>query len=300
MPATSQTRDLERLAADAAVDDVVEAVRRDGACIVENLLPPDELAALRAELEPIIDASDFGTDSFVGRRTKRSGALLAQSPASQAVAMHPLVLESVRAFLSQWTRKVQLMLTQTIAIGPEEPAQLLHRDRLAWGGYLPRSIEPQLNTIWAVTDFTEENGATRVAPGSHEWPDDREAAEDEVVQAAMPAGSVVIYSGTVIHGGGENRSSETRIGLNMDYCLDWLRQEENQYLSYPPAVASTFPEELAGLIGYTGGGLVLGYWSDLEDPDERGIKLAEAAAGNLKKPGGSIVTSINEAQSSSA
>ncbi|MEM7285084.1 MAG: phytanoyl-CoA dioxygenase family protein, partial [Actinomycetota bacterium] len=205
--------------------------------------------------------------------------------------------ESVRTFLSEWTRKVQLMLTQTIAIGPEEPAQLLHRDRLAWGGHIPRSIEPQLNTIWAITDFTEENGATRVVPGSHEWRDDREPTEGEVVQAVMPAGSVVIYSGTVIHGGGENRATDTRIGLNMDYCLDWLRQEENQYLSYPPAVASTFPEELAALIGYTGGGLVLGYWSDLDDPTDRGVKLAEAAAGNLREKGGSIVTSINEAQS---
>lgn len=296
MTAASQTRDLERLAADASVDEVVAAVQRDGACIVEHVLVGEDLAALRAELEPIIDASDFGTDSFVGRRTKRSGALLAQSPLAQQVALNPLVLDSVRAFLSQWTRKVQLMLTQTIAIGPEEPAQLLHRDRLAWGGYLPRSIEPQLNTIWAVTDFTEENGATRVVPGSHEWPDDREATEDEVVQAVMPAGSVVIYSGSVIHGGGENRSDETRIGLNMDYCLDWLRQEENQYLSYPPAVASTFPEELAALIGYTGGGLVLGYWSDLDDPNDRGVKLAEAATGNLREPGGSIVTSINEVQ----
>ncbi len=295
MANSTTTRQLERFGPDATVDEVVDAVRRDGACIVENLIGPDDLAELRAELEPIIDASAYGTDSFVGRRTRRSGALLAQSQASHALALHPLVLDSVKAFLDQWTRRVQLMLTQTIAIGPEEPAQLLHRDRLAWGGYLPRSIEPQLNTIWAITEFTEENGATRVVPGSNEWPDDREATEDEVVQAVMPAGSVVIYSGSVIHGGGENRSEDTRVGLNIDYCLDWLRQEENQYLSYPPAVASEFSPELAGLVGYTGGGPVLGYWSDLDDPDERGTKLAEAAVGNERGGGGSIIHSINEA-----
>ena len=126
-------------------------------------------------------------------------------------------------------------------------------------------------------------------PGSHEWPEDRQATDDEVVQAVMPAGSVVIYSGTVIHGGGENRSDGVRLGLNMDYCLDWLRQEENQYLSYPPQIASTFSPEPAALIGYTGGGIVLGYWSDLDDADDRGLKQAEAAAGNYKG-----VTSIVE------
>lgn len=286
--------DLQRFGPDATVDEVVGAVKADGACIVENLLPADQVQALRAELEPIVEASEYGTDRFVGYRTRRSGALLAQSSLAHEVAMHPLVLAAVRSFLAPWTNKVQLMLTQTIAIGPEEPAQLLHRDRLAWGGYLPRTIEPQLNTIWAVNDFTIENGATRVAPGSHAWDDEREANDDEIVQAEMPAGSVVIYSGSVIHGGGENRSDGVRIGLNMDYCLDWLRQEENQYLSYPPAVAGTFPPELAALIGYTGGGLVLGYWSDLDDADDRGLKQAEAAVGNGKGPT-SIVEKIEAA-----
>ncbi|MEM7324155.1 MAG: phytanoyl-CoA dioxygenase family protein, partial [Actinomycetota bacterium] len=232
---------------------------------------------LQNELDPIIDASAFGKDGFVGRRTRRSGALLAHAPSSHEIALDPVILGAARGFLEPWTKKVQLMLTQTIAIGDGETAQLLHRDRLAWGGHIPRSIEPQLNTIWAITDFTEQNGATRIVPGSHTWPDDREATEDEVTQAAMSAGSVLVYSGSVIHGGGANNSGETRVGLNMDYCLDWLRQEENQYLCYPPDVARQFPEELAGLIGYTGGGITLGYWSDLDDPSDRGIKLAEAA-----------------------
>lgn len=276
--------DLQRLGPDTTVAEIVAAVQADGACIVENLLPAAQVDALLEELQPVVEASAFGTDRFVGYRTRRSGALLAQSPLSHDVAMHPLVLDAVKSFLASWTNKVQLMLTQTIAIGPDEPAQLLHRDRLAWGGHIPRSIEPQLNTIWAVNEFTLENGATRVVPGSHRWDDDRLATDDEVVQAVMPAGSVLIYSGTVIHGGGQNRSDGVRIGLNMDYCLDWLRQEENQYLSYPPAVAATFSPELAALIGYTGGGLVLGYWSDLDDADDRGLKQAEAATGNHRGP----------------
>lgn len=287
--------ELSRLpASEANVETVVGLLEADGACIVESLLDLQQVAALSAELEPIIESSAFGTDRFVGRRTRRSGALLAQAPASHDVAMHPLVLETAKQFLSQWTSKIQLMLTQTIAIGDGEPAQLLHRDRLAWGGHIPRSIEPQLNTIWALTDFTGENGATRVVPGSHLWPDDRVANEAEITQAVMPAGSVVMYTGSVIHGGGENRSGETRVGLNMDYCLDWLRQEENQYLSYPPEVASKFPSELAGLVGYTGGGLALGYWSDLNDPDQRGTKTAEQAVGNSTSGSGSILVDATE------
>ncbi len=288
-----QRRTIQRLSAsDAEVGAVLEAVHADGACIVENLIDAEQVATLRTELDPVIESSAFGTDGFTGRRTRRSGALLAQAPSSHEVAMHPLVLESAKQFLSPWTSKIQLMLTQTIAIGDGEPAQVLHRDRLAWGGHLPRSIEPQLNTIWALTDFTEDNGATRVVPGSHEWPDGRSATEAEVTQAVMPAGSVIFYSGTVIHGGGENRSGETRVGLNLDYCLDWLRQEENQYLSYPPRVASQFPAELASLVGYTGGGLALGYWSDLDDPARRGTKIAEHAVGNRSTGDTEIVIGI--------
>jgi ectoine hydroxylase-related dioxygenase (phytanoyl-CoA dioxygenase family) len=155
-----------------------------------------------------------------------------------------------------------------IRIQPSQGAQVLHRDRLAWGGYLQRTIEPQLNMIWAVTDFTKENGATRVVPGSHLWEDGRGAHEDEITYAEMKAGSVIVYTGSVIHSGGANVSAADRVGINITYSLGWLRQEENQYLSCPPEIAATLPGDLQRLIGYSMGSYALGYFTPPLPPGE--------------------------------
>ena len=124
--------------------------------------------------------------------------------------------------------KFQLHLTQVIAIGSDEPAQLIHRDQWAFDFFpFPRGYEVQCNTLWAMTDFTAENGATRVIPGSHLYEDKLEFGHDDCEAAEMPAGSVFVYTGAVYHGGGANRSQATRYGLNLTYARSWLRQEEN-------------------------------------------------------------------------
>ena len=139
----------------------------------------------------------------------------------------------------------------------------MHRDRGIWGGYLPRKIEPLIGTIWAMTEFTRENGATQVVPGSHLWDKDRKPSENEIATAEMSEGSVLIYTGTVLHGGGANISkSSHRTGIFLHYALNWLRQEENQYLSCPPHIAKTLSQDLRSLIGYSKGGYVLGFYSD--------------------------------------
>ena len=143
---------------------------------------------------------------------------------------------------------------------PGQGAQPIHRDRWAWGAHL-KGLEPQLNTIWAVTDFTEANGATQVIPGSQAWPDDRRAEPHEIARATMKAGSVLVYTGSVFHGGGANDSDGDRWGLNITYALGWLRQEENQYLSCPPEIARTLSPELQSLLGYDLGGYALGYYT---------------------------------------
>ena len=178
------------------------------------------------------------------------------------------MLGAATAFLSPWTDRVQLHLTQLICIKPGQTAQPLHRDRLAWGGFLPATIEPQFNTIWALTDFTAENGATVVAPGSHRWADGRNPEPHELTQAAMRAGSVLLYSGSVIHGGGANRADHDRHGLNITYALGWLRQEENQYLACPPAIAATLDPDLRALLGYAMGSYALGYFTPPLPPGE--------------------------------
>lgn len=255
---------LTTLPASAATDEILEVLARDGACIVADVLEPDRIEGLWDEVTPYVEATKFGGDEFSGHSTRRTGALVARSPSCRELVMDAKILGTARAFLAPYTERILLHLTQTIYIGPGQGAQMLHRDRLAWGKHLPLSIEPQFNTIWALTDFTAENGATRVVPGSQKWGWERHAEDDEICQAEMSKGSVLLYTGTVIHSGGENRTSESRMGLNITYCLGWLRQEENQFLSCPPEIAKELPRELQELLGYTMGNYALGYYSDPE------------------------------------
>jgi ectoine hydroxylase-related dioxygenase (phytanoyl-CoA dioxygenase family) len=259
---------LETLQPVCTVDDIVAAIDRDGACIVRDVLSPDALARLDEDVTPLIERTEPSGDDWAGRRTKRTGGLIAQCPATHPVVMHPLVLGAANAVLGPYCERIQLNLSQIITILPGQGDQPLHRDRFVWGGSgngfegsggLPRSIEPQFNAIWALTDFTTENGATRVVPGSHTWDDDREARPEEIVPAGMSRGSVILYTGSVIHGGGENRSRAPRIGMTFTYSLAWLRQEENQFLSCPPEVARHLDRELADLLGYTMGNFALGF-----------------------------------------
>jgi len=259
---------LQHLPANTTADEAVAAIRRDGAVIVDNVLSPAEMDAVAAELKPWIDATAFGQDEFSGRRTKRTGGLVARSAKCRALVMHPLVLGAAKKLLENAT-SFQLHLTQVIAIGPGEPAQAIHRDQWAFDFFpFPAGFEVQCNTIWAMTDFTEENGATRVVPGSNHLADKLRFKLEDSVAAEMRKGSVLLYNGSVYHAGGANRSGATRAGINITYNLSWLRQEENQYLSVPPEIARTLPVELLKLMGYRRGAYSLGYVDDLRDPIE--------------------------------
>ena len=259
---------LQHLPANTTADEAVAAIRRDGAAIVDNVLSPAEMDTVAAELKPWIDATAFGQDEFSGRRTKRTGGLVARSAKCRALVMHPLVLGAAKKLLENAT-SFQLHLTQVIAIGPGEPAQAIHRDQWAFDFFpFPAGFEVQCNTIWAMTDFTEENGATRVVPGSNHLADKLRFKLEDSVAAEMRKGSVLLYNGSVYHGGGANNSRETRAGINITYNLSWLRQEENQYLSVPLEIARTLPVELLKLMGYRRGAYSLGYVDDLRDPIE--------------------------------
>jgi ectoine hydroxylase-related dioxygenase (phytanoyl-CoA dioxygenase family) len=247
---------------------IAEALRTDGACIIDAAMAAGQLSHLKDEIMPYVEATDMGRDDFTGRRTTRTGALVARSQTCRELVMDDRLILACEDFLKPFCDAYQLHLTQLIRIFPQQGAQPLHRDRLAWGGYLPAALEPQLNTIWAVTDFTRENGATRVVPGSNHWESDRQADVDEIAYAEMEAGSVLVYSGSVIHSGGRNDSDADRMGLNITYCLGWLRQEENQYLSCPPEIARDFAPELQALLGYAMGSYALGYFTPPLAPGE--------------------------------
>ncbi|MEW6268539.1 MAG: phytanoyl-CoA dioxygenase family protein [Thermodesulfobacteriota bacterium] len=259
---------IEHLPATAAATDVAGVLARDGVAIVDGLVAPAVMDAARAELAPWLDATPFGPDDFTGRRTRRTGGLVARSATCRELVTHPLVLATTREVL-QGATSFQLHLTQVIAIGPGEPAQAIHRDQWAFDFFpFPRGYEVQCNTIWAMSDFTEENGATRAVPGSNRLEDGLSFREPDTVAAEMSKGSVLLYTGSVYHGGGANRSRGTRYGVNVTYARSWLRQEENQYLSVPLEVARTLPVELLRLLGYARGAYALGYVDDLRDPLE--------------------------------
>jgi ectoine hydroxylase-related dioxygenase (phytanoyl-CoA dioxygenase family) len=276
---------IERLPATATGADVAAVLERDGCAVVERLVPKALLDRARDELEPYVEATAFGTDDFAGHRTRRTGGLLARSATCREIVMHPLILEAVGGVLARATT-FQLHLTQVIAIGPGEPGQQIHRDQWAFDFFpFPSGYEVQCNTIWAMTDFTAENGATRVIPGSHRAADRLQFTHADAEAAEMPAGSVLFYTGSLYHGGGANQSTNTvRYGLNLTYAVSWLRQEENQYLSVPAEIARTFPEPLLRLMGYARGAYALGYVDDLRDPLEvlLGRKVADDGLGDLE------------------
>jgi ectoine hydroxylase-related dioxygenase (phytanoyl-CoA dioxygenase family) len=259
---------VEHLPATATGEEVAAVLARDGVAVVDRLVAPEVMDRARAELQPYLAGTAVGPDEFSGRRTRRTGGLVARSATCRDLVMHPLALGTVGAVLRHVT-SFQLHLTQVIAIGPGEPTQMVHRDQWAYDFFpFPKGYEAQCNTIWAMSDFTAENGATRVIPGSNHFDDRLEFAEAETIPAEMATGSVLFYTGSLYHGAGANRSDAVRYGVNITYNASWLRQEENQYLSVPLEVARTLPVELLRLMGYQRGAYALGYVDDLRDPIE--------------------------------
>jgi ectoine hydroxylase-related dioxygenase (phytanoyl-CoA dioxygenase family) len=269
-----------RLPPHTPIAEVTEHLRIHGYAIVEDVIDADTLDRLDAEAAPYVERSATGRDTYDGRHTRRTGQLIERCPTSRELVMHPTVVGTVRSFLAHVTT-VQLHLTQIISIEPGETQQKLHRDQMAFDFFpFPPDYHVQCNTMWALTDFTVENGATHIAPGTSAMTDDA-AAAIPTLQAEMPRGSVLFYDGKVVHGGGANRSTTTRRGVNITYSVGWVRQEENQYLACSPDVARGLDDDLLKMMGYQEGAFALGYVGDQQDPlavlrGERRAKLAIA------------------------
>jgi len=228
------------------VDEVVAAVREDGYCIVHGVLDPEEVAAAKADLRRVLDATPTGRNDFEGYKTQRVYALFAKTRVFDGPAIHPLVL----GVLDQLLAEYQLSAPVGIQIGPGEKAQGLHTDE---GIYpLPRPHpDVVVNTMWPLDDFTEANGATVVIAGSHKWNPPRMATDDDQrIQAVMPAGSVMFYVGNLVHGGGANTTDQPRLGVILEYVVSWLRPQENHVLAVPKTIVSQLPERLQELLGY--------------------------------------------------
>ena len=257
---------LEHLPGDAPADSIIAAIRRDGAAIVENFVSQEIVSQVLADLREPFDAVGRSTENdFNGYTTLRVNSVLDLSDASVEVVGHRRMMEVLDAFLLGHAQSYLMGSCTAIEIHPGEQDQALHRDDTIYPVHLP-GMELQMSVMWALTEFTEENGATRVVPGSHRWVFPREPGpDDEVVQAPMTPGSALFYLGSAFHGGGANNANAPRAGLVNTYCLGWLRQEENQYLTLTREEVAAQSDEMRRMLGFQAHGPFLGVWP--EDPD---------------------------------
>jgi ectoine hydroxylase-related dioxygenase (phytanoyl-CoA dioxygenase family) len=226
----------------------VEDLRREGFVVLPAVIGPEEIFPIREQLAPYLAGRLFGRNDFEGFRSERVYALLAKAPAIATLVEHPAVLALVDDLLHPG-----YLLSANLAINvhPGETAQSWHTD----DGYcrLPRPRPPMgVSAIWAIDEFTADNGATELVPGSHTWGDEVADPDDrDIERVIMPAGSVVVFLGTLFHRGGANCSRGSRLAVTPQYCEPWIRPIETMGLAVPPAVASMFSPRVQALLGYS-------------------------------------------------
>ncbi|POA48425.1 phytanoyl-CoA dioxygenase [Pseudomonas sp. MPR-ANC1] len=267
------TPKLSTVGNDASVEQVVEIIRRDGGVIISEFVSSETLKSLTEELDAYLNVTPCGMDPyFAGAQTRRVARIIGRSDKAVDVALSPLFIETARKILQTPTHvwvgsdrietepDIQLSITQAIQIGPGQGLQPLHRDDATSLWRHPQyGREARLQLMLAISDFTEENGATRVIPGSHQWDDERMPTQEETVAAEMKAGSALLWVGSVYHGGGANSTSSPRTGLTMAYDLAFLRLEENHFLSIPVERVRQLPAEMQRLLGWSVSSTLLGW-----------------------------------------
>jgi ectoine hydroxylase-related dioxygenase (phytanoyl-CoA dioxygenase family) len=218
-----------------------------GYAVVPDVLDGDEIAAVRSALAPHFALGLHGRNPFEGHETQRVYCLVAKSRAFDRLILDPLMLD-----VSERVLGPNFLLTATLAIKlePGESAQDFHYDDIFYRLPRPRPT-CSISTLWAIDDFTPENGATLVYPGSHRWGDDRPRELPDVATTTMSAGSVLVYYGTLVHAGGENASRGNRLGISIQYCSAWARQQENFMMALGIEGARALPPRLQELIGYS-------------------------------------------------
>jgi ectoine hydroxylase-related dioxygenase (phytanoyl-CoA dioxygenase family) len=231
------------------MDHSLEAIEQDGFVVLERLLEPDLVDQIRRELSPYLQGELMGRNDFEGFSSERVYALLSKAPAIARIVEHPSVLEIVDRLLMPHYR---LSACLAIQVHPGETPQGWHFDDGMTQLPRPRSMLG-VSTIWSFDDFTEHNGATEVVRGSHLWGNDQAPSVDDAraEKVLMPAGSVLIFAGTLYHrGGAHTGSSGTRLAITPQYCQPWMRQIENMPLAVPPARAAQYSDRVQELLGY--------------------------------------------------
>jgi ectoine hydroxylase-related dioxygenase (phytanoyl-CoA dioxygenase family) len=252
----------------------LQAVEAQGWSVIEDAIEPDLVDEIAETLDRL--ERDLGTvpadNGFEGRQTWRVYNLLVHGDVFRRIPTHPNVLPVVEAVLDDGCLLSSL---SSIAIGPGEGAQPIHADDQLIP--IPKPHPPVVcNTMWALTDFTEANGATRLVPGTHVRDNPVFGGEYTSVPAEMGKGSVLVWHGSLWHGGGANTTTERRVGIACNYCAGYIRQQENQQLGIPREIARGFDDRLARLCGY---GIYQGLVGHIDKHDPLELLRGTAAGG---------------------
>ncbi len=290
-PIAARADGLERVQPDTDPDKIADLLRRDGGLVIEELLDPSTVARLDRELEPYAQARRPGfkpghDDSFYGANTVRIQGLAAKSRTFvDEYLLHPTLLAVADRILLPHCGDYWLSQAETIYIHPGNEAQELHRDDCNWGIAQRLGIDLQISVLLALGDYDAEVGATMVVPGSHLWPLDRPIDRADARPVEMEPGSALVYLGSVVHGGGANRTSHrVRKGLYLAYLQGWLTPEEAVAVGVGPHVAATLPRRARELLGWAN----LRSPANAEDAAEAALQLWQLDADDLARLGRSF------------
>jgi hypothetical protein len=249
---------LQHLDRSVSQNKIWEVIDTEGGVIIDDFISKELLSRLQDELLPLVGGHTPGSHdgahdfwkNFHGHETKRITGLAGRSKAWVQLLCDPLYRKMGEHYLDRngyWLNTAQL-----ICIGPTETPQMLHRDEGNWPSAIHPENEITITAIFALTEFSEANGATVVIPGSNQWTDlTREPTPDRMARAVMPAGAALLYGGKIIHGGGANTTQdEWRVGLHAGFCRGWLRSEENHQLTTSLEQARGMPEYVQRLLGF--------------------------------------------------
>jgi ectoine hydroxylase-related dioxygenase (phytanoyl-CoA dioxygenase family) len=238
-------RTLPRPTRDRAQQD--QDLANHGYCIVADALTPEQTRMLRERV--IAQAKGEVANGIAFREppnNQRIWMLANKGRIFRDLMLHPLIAEKMDMLLGP--DFLLSSLTANIA-RPGGVPMYLHTDQGYIDFWTPKPVVA--NIAWMLDDFTEQNGGTRLAPGSHLRHERRKYELHETVAAQGPAGAALVFDGRLYHGTGANQTDgEERHAILSYHCRPFIRQQENFFLGLHPKVRQSEREEFLARLGY--------------------------------------------------